>query len=166
MLWIPGAYDKRLFVHYYMYQTDSTFDLGESSTKVRSSKVEPWKVTLVNTGLRTLTAGRLQQVREYLGEDETFLLTYGDGGGECRSRGHYWTITGSREGSYDYHDPALREIRSLKDRDGRKSRIFPRKGEEGSILGQCPVLWYSTGGFSIIWEMEAGCWKRNRLRSW
>ena len=74
-----GHMIKDYFVHYYMYQTDSTFDLSESSTEVRSSKAEPWKVTLVNTGLKTLTAGRLQWIQEYLGEDETFLLTYGDG---------------------------------------------------------------------------------------
>ena len=74
-----GHMIKDYFVHYYMYQTDSTFDLSESSTEVRSSKAEPWKVMLVNTGLKTLTAGRLQRIQEYLGEDETFLLTYGDG---------------------------------------------------------------------------------------
>ena len=74
-----GHMIKDYFVQYYMYQTVGTFDLSESSTEVRSSKAEPWKVTLVNTGLKTLTAGRLQRIQEYLGEDETFLLTYGDG---------------------------------------------------------------------------------------
>lgn len=74
-----GYMIKDYFVHYYMYQTESTFHLGNDHTEVRSSNAEPWKVTLVNTGLRSKTAGRLQQIREYIGEDENFMLTYGDG---------------------------------------------------------------------------------------
>lgn len=74
-----GHMIKDYFVHYYMYQTESTFHLGEGQTEMRSTKAEPWKVTLVNTGLHTLTAGRLQRIKEYIGEDENFMLTYGDG---------------------------------------------------------------------------------------
>ena len=74
-----GHMIKDYFVHYYMYQAESTYHLENEHTQVRSEKTEPWKVTLVNTGLHTLTAGRLRLVEEYLGEDETFLLTYGDG---------------------------------------------------------------------------------------
>ena len=74
-----GHMIKDYFVHYYMYQAEGTYHLENEHTQVRSEKTEPWKVTLVNTGLHTLTAGRLRLVEEYLGEDETFLLTYGDG---------------------------------------------------------------------------------------
>jgi len=74
-----GYMIKDYFVHYYMYQTESTFDLGADRTQIGHSKAEPWKVTLVNTGLHTLTAGRLLKVKEYIGEDENFMLTYGDG---------------------------------------------------------------------------------------
>lgn len=74
-----GHMIKDYFVHYYMYQTESTFHLENDHTEVRSRNAEPWKVTLVNTGLHTRTAGRLQQIREYIGEDENFMLTYGDG---------------------------------------------------------------------------------------
>lgn len=74
-----GHMIKDYFVHYYMYQTDGIFHLGKDHAEVRSSKAEPWKVTLVNTGLHTLTAGRLLKIQEYIGEDENFMLTYGDG---------------------------------------------------------------------------------------
>lgn len=74
-----GHMIKDYFVHYYMYQADSTFHLGADHTEVRSSNAEPWKVTLVNTGLHTKTAGRLLRIKEYIGEDENFMLTYGDG---------------------------------------------------------------------------------------
>lgn len=74
-----GHFIKDYFLHYYMHQTDSTFELGKSRVKTHISMAEPWKVTLVNTGLHTKTAGRILGIRDYIGEDENFMLTYGDG---------------------------------------------------------------------------------------
>ncbi len=73
-----GQMIKEYFINYYMHQSDSTFSLGEKKVTVHESHVEPWKVTLANTGLETLTAGRILKIKEYIEEDE-FLLTYGDG---------------------------------------------------------------------------------------
>lgn len=73
-----GQMIKEFFVHYYMYQTDTTFCLNPRQTEFHDTKAEPWKVTLANTGLNTLTAGRVLKVKDYIG-DEPFLLTYGDG---------------------------------------------------------------------------------------
>ena len=73
-----GQMIKEYFVHYYMYQSDSTFYLDSQERQMRKNQAEPWKVTLANTGLDTRTAGRLLKVRDYIG-DEPFLLTYGDG---------------------------------------------------------------------------------------
>lgn len=73
-----GQMIKEYFIHYYMHQSDSTFSLEDKKVIVHESHVEPWKVTLANTGLETLTAGRILKIREYVQEDE-FLLTYGDG---------------------------------------------------------------------------------------
>lgn len=73
-----GAMIKDYFINYYTYQSDSTFSLTDSRINILKSSVEPWKVTLVNTGLKTLTAGRILKIRDYVGE-EPFLLTYGDG---------------------------------------------------------------------------------------
>lgn len=74
-----GHIIKEYFVHYYMYQADTAFYLQDRHRDYYHSAAEPWRVTLVNTGLETLTAGRILKVREYIGGDETFMLTYGDG---------------------------------------------------------------------------------------
>lgn len=73
-----GQMIKEYFINYYMHQSDSTFSLADKSVMVHESRVEPWKVTLANTGLETMTAGRILKIKEYIEEDE-FLLTYGDG---------------------------------------------------------------------------------------
>lgn len=73
-----GQIIKKYFLDYYTYEADSTFGLGDGDLTVHKSIVEPWKVTLANTGLETMTAGRILKIREYIEEDE-FLLTYGDG---------------------------------------------------------------------------------------
>jgi len=73
-----GHIIKEYFVNYYLQQSNVCFHLQDNKMEVLEEAPEPWKVTLVDTGLDTLTAGRLLKVREYLRED-TFLLTYGDG---------------------------------------------------------------------------------------
>ena len=73
---------KEYFTHYHMYQTNTTFDLSDGGHTDHNSATEPWQVTLANTGLSTLTAGRILRIREYIGGDEEFMLTYGDGVGD------------------------------------------------------------------------------------
>lgn len=73
-----GPMIKEYFINYYHYQSDCTYGLKERAIRAGKSEVEPWKVTLVNTGLHTLTAGRILRAREYIGE-APFMLTYGDG---------------------------------------------------------------------------------------
>lgn len=74
-----GQIIKEYFVHYYVNQSDSTFLLQSKETVVHEVFAEPWRVTLANTGLDTLTAGRILKIRNYIGDDEEFFLTYGDG---------------------------------------------------------------------------------------
>lgn len=70
---------KEFFANYYLHHSDITFDFSaENSMTVHNNVVEPWKVTIVDTGLNTLTGGRIKRVRKYIGE-QPFLLTYGDG---------------------------------------------------------------------------------------
>ena len=73
-----GPIIKEYFINYSMYQSDTTFHLIDATTSNSNDLTEPWKITLVNTGLKTLTAGRILKAREYLG-NEPFMLTYGDG---------------------------------------------------------------------------------------
>ena len=70
---------KEFFADYYLHTSDVTFDLEKNEMEVHNNYSEPWKVTLVDTGLHTMTGGRIKRVKNYLPEDEPFMLTYGDG---------------------------------------------------------------------------------------
>lgn len=73
-----GYIIKEWFANYFLHTSDVTIDLKENSIEVLNSKTENWKVTLVDTGLNTMTGGRVKRIQKYVGE-ERFLLTYGDG---------------------------------------------------------------------------------------
>jgi glucose-1-phosphate cytidylyltransferase len=74
-----GYVIKEYFMNYFLHNSDISIDLGTNKMEVLGSKSDHFNVTLVDTGLNTKTAGRLQQVKKYIGNDETFMLTYGDG---------------------------------------------------------------------------------------
>jgi glucose-1-phosphate cytidylyltransferase len=59
--------------------SDVTFDMVKNKTEVHQRNVEPWRVTLVDTGEDTMTGGRLKRIKEYIKDEEAFCLTYGDG---------------------------------------------------------------------------------------
>ncbi|MBQ5988027.1 MAG: glucose-1-phosphate cytidylyltransferase [Oscillospiraceae bacterium] len=70
---------KEYFSAYYMYNSDVTFDFtSENSMTIHNTVVEPWKVTLAETGMWTQTGGRIKKIQKYIG-NETFMMTYGDG---------------------------------------------------------------------------------------
>lgn len=73
-----GYVIKEYFMNYFLHNSDLTIDLSKNSFEVHSASAEPFKVTLVETGLGTKTAGRLKMIQKYIG-DESFMLTYGDG---------------------------------------------------------------------------------------
>lgn len=70
---------KEYFADYYLQRSDVTFDfMKENTMTVHCNVAEPWQVTLVDTGLNTMTGGRVKRIQRYVG-DEPFMLTYGDG---------------------------------------------------------------------------------------
>ena len=73
-----GEVLKEYFLNYSHWESDLTVDLGSGDVTIHRNAKEPWRVTLVDTGLDTMTGGRVRRVRDYL-DDETFCLTYGDG---------------------------------------------------------------------------------------
>lgn len=80
---ICGGYKQHMikewFANYYLYTSDITFDFtNENSVILHDSVTEPWKVTIVDTGLNTMTGGRIKRIRKYV-DDMPFMLTYGDG---------------------------------------------------------------------------------------
>ena len=73
-------YIKEWFNNYFIHNSDITFDYtkGNNDIIVHQKSIEPWRVTIVNTGLNTMTGGRIKRIQQYIDED-TFLMTYGDG---------------------------------------------------------------------------------------
>ncbi len=73
-----GYLIKEYFANYFLHRSDVTFDIKNNRMEVLQNEAEPWRVTLIDTGMDTMTGGRLKRVQQYIG-DETFCLTYGDG---------------------------------------------------------------------------------------
>lgn len=76
-----GYVIKEYFANYFLHQSDLTIDLKNNNIETHGSKAEPWKVTLVDTGVETMTGGRIKRIQKYT-NNETFMLTYGDGVGD------------------------------------------------------------------------------------
>lgn len=92
---------KEWFANYFLHASDVTFDLANNSMELHDCKAENWKVTLVDTGLNTMTGGRIKRIQKYIG-NEPFLLTYGDGVSDVNiaetikhhnEKGKYLTVT-------------------------------------------------------------------------
>lgn len=127
---------KEWFANYYLYNSDVTFDFSNDNRMiVHNNVVEPWKVTLVDTGLNTMTGGRIKRVQPYVG-NETFMLTYGDAVSDInikklvefhRQNGKTVTLTAvnveQRFGVLDIDDQSV--IRSFREKQnaGGKARI-------------------------------------------
>lgn len=96
-----GYMIKSYFANYYRHMADLTVDMENNTIQYHKNYSEPWKVTLIDTGIETMTGGRIKRVKEYVG-NETFMLTYGDGVADVdivkllefhRSHGKYITMT-------------------------------------------------------------------------
>lgn len=74
-----GYLIKEYFSNYFLHMSDVTFDMKDNHIEIHKKQVEPWRVTLVDTGESTLTGGRLKKVYDYVKNDESFCFTYGDG---------------------------------------------------------------------------------------
>ncbi len=153
-----GYIIKEYFANYFLHESDVTFDMRHNRMDVHQHNVEPWRVTLIDTGANTMTGGRLLGVKKYLG-DETFCMTYGDGVGNVdishtlafhKEHGRLATLTAVQ---------APGRFGSLKI-EGHKVADFVEKplGDGGWINGGFFVL--SPGvldfieGPSTVWEQE------------
>ena len=159
LLGYKGYVIKEYFMNYFLHQSDVTIDVGKNELKILNNKAEPWKVTLIDTGLDTLTGGRILRAKDIVG-DETFMLTYGDGVGNVkidellkfhRSHGKALTMTTvqpeGRFGGVNYD----------KDDNCVKSFIEKPIGDGGWInagffVCEPKVFDYITEGDKTIWE--------------
>lgn len=125
-------YIKEWFANYFLHNSDVSFDFrnGKNEMTVHHSKLEPWKVTVVDTGYNTMTGGRIKRVQEYVG-DETFFMTYGDGVCDVdinkllefhKSHGKTATLTAVKmtqeKGVLDIQDGAVKAFREKNANDG------------------------------------------------
>jgi glucose-1-phosphate cytidylyltransferase len=153
-----GYMIKEYFANYFLHMSDVTFDMQKNSMTVHQNYVEPWKVTLVNTGEDSMTGGRLKRVLSYVG-DEDFCFTYGDGVGDVdiqaaialhRKEGRIATVTATQQpgryGALEYKE--------------NKVTAFVEKphGESGWINGGFFVLSPKVVKYlkddATIWERE------------
>lgn len=155
-----GYMIKSYFANYYRHMADMTIDMVNNSVEYHKNHAEPWKVTLIDTGLDTMTGGRIKKVKKYLG-NEPFMLTYGDGVGDVnipelvkfhQSHGKTITMTSVQpEGRYG----------SLVLNDNEQVTSFQEKPKgdgawinAGFFVCQPEVLDYIPDGDKIIFERE------------
>ena len=153
-----GYYIKDYFHRYYMHQADLTIDLLHNTTQYLNPKSEPWRITLVDTGIDTMTGGRLKRIEKYVG-NERFMLTYGDGVGDInlpvlvdfhKAHGRHATLTAVQpSGKFG----AL----SLGENDTVTSFEEKPRGDgawinAGFFVLEPAVFDYIKGGDTAIWE--------------
>ena len=125
-------YIKDWFANYFLHNSDVTFDFrnGKNEMTIHQSKIEPWNVTVVDTGNNTMTGGRIKRIQKYVG-NETFLMTYGDGVCDVaidklvefhKSHGKLATLTAVKmvqdKGVLDIENGAVRSFREKNNADG------------------------------------------------
>lgn len=154
-----GYFIKEYFANYFLHMSDVTFDMRENRMEVHEQRVEPWKVTLVDTGDTSMTGGRLLRVAEHIRNEEAFCFTYGDGVSDLdigavinyhKSHGKAATMTA-------VYPPGRFGALDIKDRQVRRFEEKP-KGDGAMINGGFFVLSPSVlkhiDGDSTVWEQN------------
>ena len=160
LLGYKGYYIKEYFANYFLHQSDMTIDLKNGKMEVLSNFSEPWSVTLLNTGLNTMTGGRIKRAQSIVG-DEPFLLTYGDGVSDIdihelvkfhKSHGKTLTMTSvqpeGRFGALNIDDESrVHEFKEKPKGDGNWINA-------GFFVCEPKVFDYITNGDATIFEQE------------
>jgi len=161
LLGYKGHVIKDYFINYFYNKSDITVDIQNNSVDILNNRSEPWKVTLLETGLNTMTGGRIKRAKDIIG-DEPFMLTYGDGVGDInieelvkfhKKHGKLATMTS--------YQPEGRFGGIAFDEKEEKVEAFMEKpaGDGGWInagffVCQPEVLRYIDEGDSTIWERQ------------
>lgn len=159
LLGYKGYYIKEYFANYFLHQSDITMDLSTGSMEVHNNSSEPWKVTLLDTGLNSMTGGRIKRAQKFIG-DEPFMLTYGDGVSDINikkllefhhSHGKAITVTSvqpeGRFGALNIDDNQVIEFKEKPKGDGSWINA-------GFFICQPKVFDYITQGDQSIFEKE------------
>jgi glucose-1-phosphate cytidylyltransferase len=154
-----GYVIKEYFANYFLHQSDVTIDLNSNKVEIHNCKAEPWKITMLDTGLNTNTGGRIKRIQKFIGS-KTFMLTYGDGVADInipelvefhKGHGKYATITSVQPlGRYGAID--------IDDDNKVLSFIEKPKGDHAWVNGGFfvlePQVFNYISGDTIIWERE------------
>jgi glucose-1-phosphate cytidylyltransferase len=155
-----GHLIKKYFLDFFHRSNDMTIDLATNAIEVNRVASEPWRVTLADTGLETMTGGRLKRVRDYLG-DEPFCLTYGDGVSDVdipalirfhRAQGTLATVTAvqqpGRFGALDFSADETR-VQGFREKSVADGHLI----NGGFFVCQPEVIDYVDGD-TTVWEEE------------
>jgi glucose-1-phosphate cytidylyltransferase len=153
-----GYLIKEYFANYYLHTCDVSFDLDGGGMEVHRSQAEPWRVTLIDTGERSMTGGRLEQVLHYVGQED-FCFTYGDGLADIdisalvafhRSQGTLATVTAvqppGRFGALDVQGERVQSFEEKPRGDGRWTN--------GGFFVLSPDIARYLDGPETVWEHE------------
>ena len=150
---------KEFFADYFLHTSDVTFDLAKNEMTVHDNFAEPWKVTLVDTGLNTMTGGRIKRIQKYIG-NETFMLTYGDGVSDVnikelvdfhKKNNKLATLTainaGQKFGVLDVNENS--EIQAFREKDSKDGALI-----NGGYMVLEPEIFKYIEGDSTVFEKE------------
>lgn len=155
-----GEVIKDYFLNYFAYSSDMTIDLSTNSREYHANGCEPWRITLIDTGLNTMTGGRLKRILPLVEKEECFCLTYGDGLSDVnisqlidfhRNHKKLVTLTATQPtGKYG----------ALNIEDGSLVRSFEEKPREdgrwinGGFFVLSPAVGRYIAGDAVSWERE------------
>ena len=160
LLGYKGYYIKEYFANYFLHQSDVTIDMSSGDMEVHNNSSEPWKVTLLDTGLKAMTGARIKKAKEHIG-NETFMLTYGDGVADInvqetlefhKKHGKLMTMTSAQpEGRFGAlninDDDQVSEFKEKPKGDGSWINA-------GYFVCQPEVLDYIGDGDEVVFEQE------------
>lgn len=176
-----GYYIKEYFAHYFLHEADVTFDFSKPEQQVvHHHQAEPWKVTLINTGLNTMTGGRVKRIQQYV-ENKPFMLTYGDGVSDVdilklikfhKQHGKMVTVTSvqpsGRFGALNIaKNSAVRGFQEKPKGDGKwvnagffvmQPQVFDYIADDSTILEKAPLENLATDGELIAYKHD-GFWQ-------
>ena len=154
-----GYMIKEYFANYFLHMSDVTYDIENNSMRVHEKRVEPWKVTLVDTGENTMTGGRLGRIAEYIKDEESFCMTYGDGVSDVdisstinfhKQHGKLATITGViPSGRFGALDIRNQQVVSFKEKPKGDGAVI-----NGGFFVLSPRVLSLIKGDKTIWEQE------------
>lgn len=175
-----GYVIKEYFANYFLHMSDVTFSMSDNTMKVHHKRAEPWTVTLVDTGERSMTGGRLLRVADYVQDEDDFCLTYGDGVSDVnitesidfhRSHGKAATLTGifppGRFGALDVKDGRVVSFQEKPKGDGAminggffvlSPKVLAYLESDETVWEQQPLMSLAAAGELMLYEHH-GFWQ-------